>query len=250
MSYSQPYVLSVAGFDPCAGAGVLADIKTFEEHGCSGMAINTAITGQNEDEFICIKWLSWPEIEHQLVPLLDRYQFKAVKFGLVESCDTILKVIELFEKHNQQPKIVWDTVLKSSSGFDFENDLTDLDTVYSKVDLITPNIDEFQMLMGEQDELTFTTQTRSKCSILLKGGHATDHANDTLFTKNEKIVILGDRIPNAQKHGTGCVLSAAIASNLALGHDLDIACRKAKAYLTSRIEGPTKLIVHRKEAVV
>lgn len=250
MSSSSQYVLSIAGFDPCGGAGVLADIKTFEEHGCNGMAVTTAITGQNEDEFVCIKWLSWPEVEHQLRPLLNRYKFNVIKFGLVESGGFILNVCDLLNEYDQKPTLIWDTVLKSSSGFDFENDISDLNQIYSKLDLITPNLEEFKLLMGKQDELTFTTELRSLCSILLKGGHASNHADDTLFTQKDKIVISGERIPNAQKHGTGCVLSSAIASNLAVGYDLEMACRKAKVYLTSRIESPTKLIVHRKKEFV
>ena len=74
MPYNRPIVLSIAGFDPCGGAGVLADIKTFEQHQCLGMAVNTSITNQVEDKFISVNWFSTEEIIKHIKTLTHKYK--------------------------------------------------------------------------------------------------------------------------------------------------------------------------------
>ena len=92
MNYNRPIVLSIAGFDPCGGAGVLADIKTMEKHQCLGMAVNTAITKQTEDKFISVNWFSGDDIINHIKPLLAKYKIDFVKIGIVENLNTLCEI--------------------------------------------------------------------------------------------------------------------------------------------------------------
>ena len=121
MHYSRPIVLSIAGFDPCGGAGVLADIKTFEQHQCLGMAINTAITNQVEDKFISVNWFSSDEIISQIKTLTEYYKIDFVKIGIVQNINTLNAIVTFLKQQNKNITIVWDTVLASSTGFAFMN---------------------------------------------------------------------------------------------------------------------------------
>ncbi len=245
MSIEKPHIISVAGFDPCGGAGVLADIKTIEQHQCQGMAVITSVTGQNEDQFSSINWLTWEEIKNQLLPLIERYEFQAVKIGLIESVETILSVTNLFASFNQTPIVIWDPVLSATAGYTFHEQPKSFAQALQNIDLVTPNLGEVQKLSGEDDIEEFIESNLQNTSFLVKGGHATDHADDILYTDNKSHTIAGERISGADKHGTGCVLSSAIACNLARGNDMLNSCTKAKAYLTKRlIANGSKLLIH------
>src|ERR1700741_3135186 len=100
MSYNRPIVLSIAGFDPCGGAGVLADIKTFEQHQCLGMAVNTSITNQVEDKFISVNWFSSNEIIEYIKTLANTYQIDFVKIGIVENLNTLYTIISFLKEQN------------------------------------------------------------------------------------------------------------------------------------------------------
>ena len=99
MNYNRPIVLSIAGFDSCGGAGVLADIKTFEQHQCLGMAVNTSITNQVEDKFISVDWFSSEEILAHIKPLTDHYKIDYVKIGIIENLETFQEVTQSGATH-------------------------------------------------------------------------------------------------------------------------------------------------------
>ncbi|MBC7586902.1 MAG: bifunctional hydroxymethylpyrimidine kinase/phosphomethylpyrimidine kinase, partial [Chitinophagaceae bacterium] len=134
-------VLSIAGFDPCAGAGILADIKTFEQHKVYGLGINTAQTLQTENAFLSIKWEDENAILKSLETLLNHYDVKAIKIGIVENISILQNIVSFIHQKNAAIKIIWDTVIKSSSGFNFWNGSMNeevLFSILSKVFLITP----------------------------------------------------------------------------------------------------------------
>src|SRR5690606_29234163 len=113
----RPYILSVAGFDPSGGAGILADIKTFEAYKTIGLGVSTALTYQTEDSFLGLDWQSEKQIDMQLEPLLKRYPIKFAKIGLVESLKSLSQIIEVLKHYNPGMKIIWDPILKASAGF-------------------------------------------------------------------------------------------------------------------------------------
>lgn len=250
MSKSNPFVLTIAGFDPSAGAGVLADIKTFEQHRVYGFAINTGNTIQTENEFFEMHWTNLNFVLKSLEKLFKNYAIKAVKIGIVPSLDYLKKIVFRIKKLSPKTKIIWDTVLKSTTEFDFlniENQVT-LIEILKKVDLITPNYDEILQLCSKgMNAETTAIFLSGYCPVLLKGGHNPDEIGfDYLYLENEFFSLA----PNTNtgifdKHGSGCVLSSAITANLALEQDLETACVNAKKYIETYLQSnPTKLGYH------
>jgi hydroxymethylpyrimidine/phosphomethylpyrimidine kinase len=249
MSANRPFVLTIAGFDPSAGAGVLADIKTFEQHRVYGFAINTGNTIQTENEFFEMQWTGLAFVLKSLEKLFANYTIKAVKIGIIPSLEYLKEIILTIKKLSPKTKIVWDTVLKSTTEFDFltiENQAL-LIEILKKINLITPNYDEILQLSSKGINAKRAAIQLSKyCPVLLKGGHNPNEIGiDNLYTQNEIYTLLPKTNKCYEKHGSGCVLSSAITANLALEQNLQTACKNAKTYTENYLlSNPTKLGFH------
>lgn len=241
--------MTIAGFDPSAGAGILADIKTFEQHRVQGFAVQTANTIQTEDTFFKIEWTTLDFVIQAMEVLFEKNNIKAVKIGIVPSLCFLKEIVFFIKRLSPKTKIVWDTVLKSSTNFDFltvENQSL-LIEILMQVDLITPNFNEILKLSPKDIHPTKTAKDLSKyCAILLKGGHNPNEIGvDYLYQKNEIIRLPPNKLLPIEKHGTGCVLSAAITANLALELSLEMACKNAKKYIEAYLQSnQTKLGYH------
>lgn len=248
LKQSKPYVLTIAGFDPCGGAGILADVKTAEFNGCMGMAVITANTVQTEDAFFSIGWVDEVQILNQLETLLQKYSFKAVKIGIVESFEVLQKILLLVRKYQPDVFIVWDTVLAASTGFDFVANIQHetLITVLKSVNLITPNAKEVLRLTANVDELESAKWLSQYTSVLLKGGHReTKLGVDTLFINDEIIELLPIKKEDVTpKHGSGCMLSSAIAAQMALGKLISEACELAKRFIEKQLSSNQTLLAY------
>ena len=235
METNRPVVMSIAGFDPCGGAGILADIKTFEQLKVYGLGINTAQTVQTENDFISIRWEAENDILKALGTMLAHYDVKAIKIGIVENIDTLNRIVAFIHQKDAAIKIIIDTVIKSSSGFNFWNENTNetlLFDIMSKSFLITPNYNEVLQLMPAVNSKDAAQKLAAWCNVLLKGGHnREDIGVDYLYTKNDIRKLVASTTAISAKHGSGCVLSAAITANLALGFDLVTSCTNAKRYI-------------------
>jgi hydroxymethylpyrimidine/phosphomethylpyrimidine kinase len=249
MSENRPIVLTIAGFDPSGGAGVLADIKTFEQHKVYGLAINTANTIQTENEFQRIQWTPIDFVVESIITLLNNYPVTVVKIGIVPSLSYLNEIIFFLKKHSPTIKIIWDPILKSSSEFNFltlssQQILID---ILSQIDLITPNFDEIRKFNLEEKNTSTIASSYSKyCSVLLKGGHnPTETGVDYLFTQKEVFRLMPKEALLFEKHGSGCVLSSAITANFAMGQTLKTACENAKIYTENYLlSNSTKLGFH------
>lgn len=235
-SNNRPFVLSVAGFDPSGGAGLLADVKTFENLGCYGLAVNTANTIQNDVKFKTCHWTSEVIILQQLELLLESFPVEVVKIGIIENLQVLNKVINKLLVRNKSIKIIWDPVLKSSTRFSFQEPQKfqeNLESVLEKIFLVTPNYDEFKMFYPELDLKETIRKITGKTNLYLKGGHRSENIGlDQLFTtEGETLNFKKGRTDCSEKHGSGCVLSSAIAAHLALDVPLAKAARKAKDYI-------------------
>ena len=115
----RPIVLSIAGFDPSGGAGLLADIKTIESHKVYGLGVLTCSTLQNELVFKEINWLETAYIKNQIKLLHQVSKIEVVKIGLVKSLKSLKKITQYLLELNPFVKIIWDPILSSSSGFVF-----------------------------------------------------------------------------------------------------------------------------------
>lgn len=291
MKDSRPYCLSIAGFDPCAGAGVLADIKTFEANKVNGMAVVTGLTFQNDSEFDGVKWIETEQILKQIEVLLRKFHFDFIKIGMIRDLQTLNTILSYLTSHishitshfSYLPspisnlRIIWDPIVKTSSGFDIQNDLPKdaIIDICKKIYLVTPNIDEIRILMNQEDEMNAAEEISRYCNVFLKGGHSeTNKGRDFLFPfdlvsannsekelsfsspQNLSPLSFGEgkgvrsfrakKISAFPKHGSGCVLSSAITANLAKGESLLRACLKGKNYVTEFLLGNKVLLGYHK----
>ncbi len=230
----RPYALTIAGFDPSAGAGVLADVKTLEASGVYGLAACTAITVQNDVSFERVNWVPLTSIQDQILLLLVRFPVQVVKISLIENLPTLLDLIRWLKAYNPALQIVWDPVLRATAGYQFHTrpDYGLLQAICRELTLLTPNQPEALGLLpsaATADEAAATLA--SWCPVLLKGGHAQGvRATDVLLAEGRRYEFSGPRLRHGAKHGSGCVLSAAVLARLALGDDLPTACQAGKAY--------------------
>lgn len=234
MHYNRPVVVSIAGFDPSGGAGVLADVKTLEQLHCLGMAALTATTIQTEDLFVAVTWQSIDIIKAQLQPLLDRYEVQVVKIGIIEDYKVLHELVYWLLANNKQLRIVWDPVIAASAGFRLVRQLDRelLQDLLKHIYLLTPNITEARILAGREDEQEAAAWLAQQTNVLLKGGHAASNlGTDHLYINGQVISLLPDSSACYPKHGSGCILSAAIAGELAKGKPVEAACRSAKKYI-------------------
>jgi hydroxymethylpyrimidine/phosphomethylpyrimidine kinase len=241
MSTNRPFALTIAGLDPSGGAGILADIKTFEQHKVTGFAISTANTIQTENQFYEIEWTNLNFVIRSIETLFSNYKIAVVKIGIVASLQDLNRIISTIKLLSPSTKIVWDPVLKSTTKFEFMNieDHERLNKILPKIDLITPNYHEAKILFPDfsSKENSFLTD------ILLKGGHNEKAlGTDRLFLKNEILELFPSDKKCFEKHGSGCVLSSAIASNLALNQTMIEACKNAKIYIENYLSSTSTLI--------
>ena len=231
------HALTVAGFDGSSGAGLVADIKTMAHFGVYGQAVCTALTQQNEEEFVAPGWVIWDRIEAQLGTLFKKHKFKYVKIGLVEKARTLKRIVEFVRNESPDAFIVWDPIASASAGFHFMRETDKFIPVMKSIDLVTPNQDEFAYLGLGLAESSSEIHMGHDFAVLLKGGHARGkEAVDTLWYKDDLYKFRSPRLPGKGKHGTGCHLSAAILANVALGKDVPEACEIAKGYMNELLQ--------------
>jgi hydroxymethylpyrimidine/phosphomethylpyrimidine kinase len=241
---AKTYLLSIAGFDPSGGAGILADIKTFEANKVIGLGVCTAITFQNDSEFEGLNWISADDIKKQIEVLFKKFQINWVKIGLIQNLAVLDEVIDYLKEKNSAVNIIWDSIIKASAGFIFHQSIDQklLTDICKKLYLITPNLEEMEKLIPGLTPEKGAGQLSKYCNVLLKGGHKeSDKARDLLF-ENGLITIFESEKISSSKHGTGCVLSSAILTNLAKGYDLKSACREGKDYVTDFIRSDSGLL--------
>ena len=245
MAQQRPCVLSIAGFDPSGGAGILADIKTFEMHRLHGLGVATCLTYQNESRFDGVDWLPWDSIAAQLDVLLERYAVPAAKIGLIGTNDVLVTAIEKLRAFNPAMHIVWDPVMSASAGFRFHEgiDTTLLEQIARSISVMTPNWTEMQELLPGLPALEAAEHMSAWCPVLLKGGHNNEAKGyDYLFTAGRMQRFRPKTVSAYAKHGSGCVLSSALTSALAEGYSLHRACLRAKQYTLRFIESAPGLL--------
>ncbi|TDE31876.1 hydroxymethylpyrimidine/phosphomethylpyrimidine kinase [Flavobacterium ranwuense] len=249
MSTNRPFVLTIAGFDSSGGAGILADVKTFEQHRVYGFAVNTGNTIQTENVFYEMQWTDLNFVLRSIQMLFKNYSIKAVKIGIVPSLDYLKEIVYTVKRLSPKTKIIWDTVLKSTTEFDFINikNQAFLIEILKEIDLITPNYNEILQLSSEEINAETIAEILSEyCAVLLKGGHNPDEFGvDYLYTGNKIFRLTPKEALTFEKHGSGCVLSSAITANLALEQHLKTACINAKNYIETYLQSnQTKLGYH------
>lgn len=248
MSGNRPYVMCISGFDPSGGAGILSDIKTLEMHRVQGLGVCTALTFQNENTFSGMEWVDKAAILKQLDSLLTLYRPKAVKIGIVENWELLDQITDKLTAIAPEVPIVWDPILKASAGFEFHvsSDNKRFYALLEKINLLTPNLPESEILFGTTNPEEIAL--KAGCPVLLKGGHSDEQfATDILIEKDNIIRFQHQRKTGFTKHGTGCILSSAIAASLANGFPLSQACKKGKEYIQGILTSNTNRLAYHYE---
>ncbi|AZA52474.1 hydroxymethylpyrimidine/phosphomethylpyrimidine kinase [Chryseobacterium sp. G0201] len=232
MQTEYPFVMSIAGYDPSGGAGLLADIKTFEQLKVQGLGVCTAMTLQTESQCLSLNCQPLEEILSAIDVLMKSYYVVAIKIGVVKDAKFLTQIVEKIKSINPEAKIVWDPVLKSTSEFSFFDlsTISEVENILKQIDLITPNYNEYNILQ----EFNLFENTKNSCSVLIKGGHREDQLGTDILLENGKETSIHPTDKTSvyyPKHGSGCVLSSAIASHLALGKNVEEACRNGKLYI-------------------
>ena len=239
-------VLSIAGSDSGAGAGIQADLKTITALNCYATTVITAITAQNTKSISDILILEPQIISSQIKSILDDIGTNAVKIGMLPDAEGILEISKLLQYYNT-PNIVLDTIMISSSGKKLlgENAYKAfIQNLLPIATLITPNIPEAETILDIKISTSSDIENALKAlqqlgcdNVLLKGGHSeSEICTDTLLTADGSIYKFSNkRITSRNTHGTGCTLSAAIASYLAMGESIPNACKKAGIYTNQAI---------------
>ena len=236
--------LTIAGSDSIGGAGIQADIKTITMNGVYAMSVVTALTAQNTLGVRAISDSTPDFLKEQLDAVFEDIFPDSVKIGMVSSSELIDIIADRLKFYNAK-NIIVDPVMIATSG----SALIKTDAIKTLVEkllplatLVTPNIPEAEILsdikIGNKEDMIKAAIFIEKsygCSVLLKGGHSINDANDLLCENGRIIWFNGKRIDNPNTHGTGCTLSSAIASNLAKGYSLTESVRNAKDYISGAL---------------
>lgn len=250
-----PTVLTIAGSDTYGGAGMQIDLKTIHALGGYALSAPTALTSQNSTGVKDVFSVPVEVFEKQLSVLLDDIQVDAVKIGMLANKEIIEVLVRTIDKYELK-NIVLDTVLVSSSGKNLlEPDAIDLmkKALFPRVDLITPNIPEVHTLLqetsyeGQKESVKHIAEqffALGVNAVLLKGGHSEDPNSvvDYLVQRPDTITAHSSkRVETTHTHGTGCLLSSAIATHLASGNSLEKSVSLSKAFIYESLSASSKL---------
>jgi hydroxymethylpyrimidine/phosphomethylpyrimidine kinase len=247
MPLVPPIVLTIAGFDPCSGAGVTADIKTIAAHGCYGVAGITALTVQSTAGVRRVEAVDATLVAETLAELASDLEIAAVHIGMLGSGKVARTVADFLVAH-KLPNVVLDPILKSSSGADLL-DAAGLRLLIEKLvplaAVVTPNIDEASVLTGlavtdpeQMRAVARKLHDMGASAVVVTGGHLEKAIDLLSFTTNrgiEQELFKSTRLRSNSTHGTGCAFATAVTCHLAMGRGLPEAVLLAKAYVAAAI---------------
>ena len=270
----QPAVLTIAGFDPSGGAGIIADVKTFQAFGCRPLAAVTSLTFQNSQGVFGAIHQSAESLRSQVLPIIEEFRIAALKIGMLPTIEIVFAVARLVGEMNLPAPVV-DPVLRSSSGDELMAEgavEVMLSELMPLARVITPNIPEAETLTGlkitNEDEMREAARKLREIgarAVLIKGGHLEEgsefrgqrsvdlaehyqpvhdikpQAIDLLDDGGQITVFRGEWIDSPPVRGTGCMLSSAIAACLGQRMPLEESVRAAKEFVADAIRYAPKL---------
>jgi hydroxymethylpyrimidine/phosphomethylpyrimidine kinase len=237
--------MTIAGSDSGGGAGIQADLKTFQALGVYGASTVTAITAQNTVGVTAVHEVPTAIVAAQIDAVADDIGVDAVKTGMLSSAEIIATVADRI-RHWRLDRLVVDPVMVAKSG----DRLLREDAVQALIDqllplalVLTPNLPEAEVLIrrsldsdDDMRQAAVDIVGLGARAVVMKGGHASGvTARDLLFDGHSFHVFESERFETPNTHGTGCTFSAAIAAGLARGLSIFDAVSEAKSYLTEAI---------------
>jgi hydroxymethylpyrimidine/phosphomethylpyrimidine kinase len=265
-SSSSPVILTIAGFDPSGGAGLIADIRTVVAFGCTPVAAMTSLTLQNSEGVFGAIHQTPEALRAQILPVVREFRIAAVKIGMLPTRESVLEIAQLLQE-TKMPAPVVDPVLRSTSGYELMEPQARevwLSELMSLARLITPNIPEAETLTGmritnepDMREAARKLREMGAPAVLIKGGHLKQRSEigsqrpekagpdrqaiDVLDYDGNVTVFRGEWIDSRPVRGTGCMLSSAIAACLGLGMNLQDSVSAAKRFVADAIRYAPKL---------
>jgi hydroxymethylpyrimidine/phosphomethylpyrimidine kinase len=248
---SVPIVVTIAGSDSGAGAGIQADLKTFSALGVYGASVITALTAQNTGGVFAIHDVPADFVAAQINAVFTDLDVSAVKIGMTNNAQVIKVIIAALDCFRPR-HVVLDPVMAASSGERLlrEDALRALRDLISRVHVLTPNLPEAAALLGtsparDENEMLAQGQkllTLGAAAVLVKGGHGdSPESVDFLVEADKFLRLAAPRLQSRETHGTGCTLSSAIAAGLAKGLPLETTAAEAKAYVSAAIAAAGRL---------
>jgi len=245
MSETQPTVLSIAGFDPSAAAGVGADLKTFAAFDAHGVAIITVLTAQNSGGVQAVHPLPKEFVGQQIESVLGDVEVSAVKIGLLGTSRVARLLADMLGR-DPLPNVVIDPVMRSSSGTDLldRKGIAILrERLLSAARLVTPNLHEAAVLAGMEEirdvpamkEAARRIHALGPRAVVVKGGHLATRALDVVYDGRRFTLYDASKVSGEGPRGLGCAFSSAIAAQLARGVALNTAVDHAKRYVSRAI---------------
>jgi hydroxymethylpyrimidine/phosphomethylpyrimidine kinase len=238
-----PVVLAIGGFDPSAGAGIAADLKTIAAHNCYGVAAITALTIQNTTGVSKVHPMDPTVIKDTILALMADGRVKAVKIGMLAKRANVEVVREILEANPELPAVL-DPIVHSASGaelLDSKGFEALRGSLLSRATVVTPNMEEAAALTGlKVENVDGMKAAAAKLlemgarAVVVTGGHL-DKPADVFLDASGGETFSVERVKPDNTHGTGCAFSSAIAANLALGRQLPDAVMMAKAYVIEAI---------------
>ena len=246
MPDSPPIALSIAGSDCSAGAGIQADLKTFSAHGVFGLTAVTCVVAEVPGEVGSIVPVPPEILAEQLDLLRAAFPIASIKTGMLYSSDHVQVVIDWLQGFDHPPLVIDPVMVATTGDALVAGDALEVysDELLPMASVITPNLDEAMALgcapIGDTDQLlaaAILLAGRFSTNVLLKGGHlGGETASDALAgTTGDTKLVSAPFVRGVNTHGTGCTYSAAIAANLACGHDLPTSLISAKRFVTAAI---------------
>lgn len=234
-------VLSIAGSDSSGGAGIQADLKTFEAFGLFGTSAITVLTAQNTQGVDAIEALPASFVKAQIQSVLKDFDVAAIKIGMLYSTEIIQAVKEVIS--TLDIPIVFDPVFISKAGSPLLQDesVEEMKELFEYATVITPNRYEADKLFGYRDDATDELRKIKdvKVPVLVKNCIQETPSGkvsvDILYDSNEKHTFESEYVETNNLHGTGCSFSSAIAANLALGKPLEKSVEVAKRFITQSL---------------
>lgn len=240
-------VLTIAGSDACGGAGIQADLKTFQALGVYGGSVITAVTAQNTRGVREVHVVPAEVVASQLDAVLDDIAWDAVKIGMLATAKIARVVAERLRARPDLP-VVLDPVMVSKSGHVLlapDARVVIAQDVLPLALVVTPNAHEASVLSGrpvrtDEDAREAARRLRAMGArhVVVKGGHLAEPAEecvDLLFDGRRYLEFRGRRYATKNLHGTGCAFASAIAAGLARGLEVGQAVEMARAFLDAAI---------------
>ncbi|MDH2923789.1 hydroxymethylpyrimidine/phosphomethylpyrimidine kinase [Nicoletella semolina] len=251
---NTPQALTIAGSDSGGGAGIQADLKTFQMRKVFGTSVITAVTAQNSLGVFDIHAVPLKTVEAQLKAIADDFQISAFKIGMLGNAETIIGVASMLKKLDFR-QLVLDPVMVAKGGAA----LLESEAIYALREyllplamVITPNLPEAKALTGVEiiDDQTASLaahilQEQGVKNVVIKGGHLAHSQSavcrDWVFTPEAQFVLDSPRYSTRHTHGTGCTFSACLTAELAKGKAVSSAVKIAKDFITQAIAQPLNI---------